>query len=290
MTTTHLYHPNPALASFVAYYLVVTGAMDGPVRHTLSAKGAAALMFPFKAPSDTYMYDFNGSCLPKKILDEPALVGPSSTHSKVFMSGELNFVVVVLQSTGVYHFLKETVRSTTNYVNTFDNFGLFKPFSDLQDRLWEVHQPADAIHLIEQALYIYFNAHNRTFFANDFTHITQYVLGKEGMLSVGDLRKKFNCSERYLENHFACQTGLSPKSFIRIARFRALMCYALSHSGVSWMNLVAQFNYTDQSHLIKDFYHYTGDSPARYFPKFSAIEHLLKQDTVDMGGRLLLQK
>lgn len=276
MVNSQLQFPNPALSPFVAYYIAINGTLDAPMHNILSAKGSAALMFPFGAPCDTYMYDFNGHRMPKMVLDEPVLVGPSSTHGKVFMGDKLHFIVVVLQSTGIYHFLKQSVQETTNDVNTLDYFGIKRPFDELQERLWRVKHPNAAIQLIESYLHRYFDAHY--FRPNDCSRMTRYILDTQGILSVGALCKTFKRKERYLQQHFIAQTGFSPKTFIRLARFRMLMRHALSNPNASWLDLTAQFEYFDQSHLIKDFYCFTGASPARYFSDFRFTEQLLKQD------------
>jgi len=49
------------------------------------------------------------------------------------------------------------------------------------------------------------------------------------------------------------------------------------------MEMVARFQYNDQSHLIKDFHDFTGSSPVRHFAQYGYAETLLKQNEAGLS-------
>ena len=66
----------------------------------------------------------------------------------------------------------------------------------------------------------------------------------------------------YLEATFK-YVGYSPKELLRFLRFKQVVAYILQNKGkkTDWIEIANKFGYFDQSHLIKDFKHYTGASP-----------------------------
>jgi AraC-like DNA-binding protein len=69
-------------------------------------------------------------------------------------------------------------------------------------------------------------------------------------------------SIRSYERQFACEIGMSPKQFARLARFaRAIDLKRRSRD--SWLNISCDLGYFDQMHMIRDFRVFGGDTPGR---------------------------
>lgn len=90
------------------------------------------------------------------------------------------------------------------------------------------------------------------------------IVQTAGQVRIRVLSEQERISTRSLTRKFTEQVGMSPKQYGQIIRFRSVMNYLLTHPGVSWLDIVYRFGYHDQSHLIKDFQHITGMSPAHY--------------------------
>jgi methylphosphotriester-DNA--protein-cysteine methyltransferase len=91
------------------------------------------------------------------------------------------------------------------------------------------------------------------------------ILRRGGGLSTGALLRGMSIGERQLERRFREKVGLGPKQLARIIRFRKVLT---EHEGGcldGWSALAHDCGYYDQSHLIRDFKEFSGQSPTSYF-------------------------
>jgi AraC-like DNA-binding protein len=82
--------------------------------------------------------------------------------------------------------------------------------------------------------------------------------------SVESMVKRSGVSHRRFIALFRRSVGLTPKSYLRMARFqRALQCFKQGKA-VSLAQIAAQTGYSDQSHFNRDFLEFSGVTPATY--------------------------
>lgn len=83
------------------------------------------------------------------------------------------------------------------------------------------------------------------------------------LLRVAALAQQLGVSERALERRFRSAVGLTPVSFRRLARFRAVL--RLHAAGLhDWAALAATAGFSDQSHLVRDFGELAGLTPTAW--------------------------
>ncbi|MDX1909655.1 MAG: AraC family transcriptional regulator [Bacteroidia bacterium] len=279
-----LVYPTVALSPYVISFAVISRTFETMQQEIISARGVPMLMFPFKAPSDTsFIHGLDGSAYPHRLLDSPALLTANSTFAQTHFYGEVNFVMVLLQMTGAYHFLRGSVKGMADQVNLLRFYGNPPDLRELQERLWDVTDKMEACTLVETYLLRYFSRKRPTRL-NDISPVTRYLMKTSGQDTVETLRARFKCSERWLQEQFAEQTSLSPKNWLRLLRFRAAASYWLHHPGCSWFDLVVKFGYTDPSHLNRDFQQYAGSAPARHFARYGELEARLGINEPGMFG------
>lgn len=105
---------------------------------------------------------------------------------------------------------------------------------------------------------------NRMASAGEVDGALHRIVRTQGQVKVDDLSVRERISTRSLTRKFTEQVGMSPKQYTRVIRFRSVMNHLLTTPGVSWLDIIHQFGYYDQSHVIKDFQLMTGHSPAHY--------------------------
>ncbi|MDX2249536.1 MAG: AraC family transcriptional regulator [Bacteroidia bacterium] len=276
--------PHPALEPFVLFYAVTRGFFATSENHVMSARGLPMLIFPYKSPSSTsYRYGLEGgNVYPRQMLDKPALLTSTDMFSQSHFAGDIHFVMVMLQMTGGYHFLRSGVNGLSSQVNLLDNYGMPSYFDELQERLWEVEEPQAAVAMIEPYLIRHF-CRQKALKINDLTPVSDYMMRMPpGNLTVKDLTKKFRCSDRWLERNFAQQTGMAPKTWLRVLRFRAAVSYLEYYPGCSWMEIVVRFGYANHSHLINDFQQFAGSSPVFHVANYGRSEAMVGFNRSDL--------
>jgi methylphosphotriester-DNA--protein-cysteine methyltransferase len=73
--------------------------------------------------------------------------------------------------------------------------------------------------------------------------------------------------------------GLSPKEFARLIRFKSVMVESMMTPSVSWAKMIHDYGYYDQSHLIKDFRNYTGQTPTAFIKHIEPTDAPLRVNT-----------
>ncbi|MGC4053070.1 MAG: helix-turn-helix domain-containing protein [Paludibaculum sp.] len=63
---------------------------------------------------------------------------------------------------------------------------------------------------------------------------------------------------------FLEQTGVSPKLFCRVVRFRSLINRLAQDEDANWADLALDYGYYDQSHLVNEFRELSGLTPTSY--------------------------
>jgi len=86
-----------------------------------------------------------------------------------------------------------------------------------------------------------------------------WARARHGAAKVDWLAGQCGLSERQFRRQTIEQTGLPPKLLFRIWRFRRARALA---GRIPWAGLAAVCGYADQSHLIRDWREFTGDTPA----------------------------
>lgn len=100
-------------------------------------------------------------------------------------------------------------------------------------------------------------------------HAIEMIMHHEGDISMAAISKTLHISERHLLRTFTIEVGISPKLYARIVRFNRTCSFLEIHPKMKVQDVVYQFGYFDQSHLIHDFRRFSGKNPAGYFQGLS---------------------
>src|SRR5690606_11079020 len=95
----------------------------------------------------------------------------------------------------------------------------------------------------------------------------QAFIASHGRMKVDDVLKTSIICRRTLERLFSEYIGLSPKYYARSLRFVEAYRLQTKADAAHWSEIVQQCNYHDLSHYIREFKHFTGETPHRYFKR-----------------------
>lgn len=96
----------------------------------------------------------------------------------------------------------------------------------------------------------------------ELRHAIGAALERRGQLSVTALAQLAGIGRRQLERAFLVELGLRPKSFLRLLRFQGVFAAVPRGGAIDWAGLALDCGYADQSHLIRDFRSFSGETPA----------------------------
>jgi len=96
------------------------------------------------------------------------------------------------------------------------------------------------------------------------------ILSTAGQVSVDALAADAGISGRQLERRFLKEVGVGPKMLCRILRFQRVF-RAVENNDAGWAAVAADCGYFDQSHLIRDFQQFAGETPSVLFASVSPL-------------------
>jgi AraC-like DNA-binding protein len=92
-------------------------------------------------------------------------------------------------------------------------------------------------------------------------HCIQHVKNSNGILTVRDLQKIYNLSERQLERRFQTVAGVSPRHYIKITRFQEAIRLMKKREFKKFSDIAYALQYNDQSHFIRHMKDLSGLNP-----------------------------
>ncbi len=105
--------------------------------------------------------------------------------------------------------------------------------------------------------------------------VADALVRMERETGIGTLAHARGTSHRHFIALFSDATGLSPKRYARVLRFRRLLQAFAKLPAQPWIDLALAAGYSDQSHCIREFREFTGVTPRVYRRDSGARPHHL---------------
>lgn len=129
----------------------------------------------------------------------------------------------------------------------------------LRERLLEAGSPNQRLDVLEAA---FLRPPPTATTWDEITHAAAGLL-RSG-LGVRQVADRCATSPKTLIMRFRERTGMTPKTYARVERFQRIVRSALTPT--SWANVALDAGFADQAHMVREFRHFSGTSPARYRP------------------------
>lgn len=81
--------------------------------------------------------------------------------------------------------------------------------------------------------------------------------------SLDNIRQQTKYSYSTIERRFKSETGINPKHFFTLRRFKSALTQLIATRNTDWMDYVSDFGYFDQSHFIKEIKRFSGLTPSQ---------------------------
>ena len=99
------------------------------------------------------------------------------------------------------------------------------------------------------------------------------IIADKGQTQFSKVADEFQLGQRQIQRRFKASTGLTPKQFARIRRFREAAAELLQDKPRPWVTVAHDAGFSDQSHLIREFSQMIGLTAEELKQKHAAIDH-----------------
>ena len=175
-----------------------------------------------------------------------------TTHQKIGVFGAFfhPYAMSVIFNLPVHHL-------TNHNIAIADLLG--KEGRSLEEQIISATKTQERVKIISQ--FFENKLKHSTFNDSNLITVVQSIVQQRGVVNITNLCESHFLSQRNLERKFKDLTGFSPKTFARIVRFEESISTATTQQDLSLTELAYEFEYYDQSHMIKDFKKLSGESP-----------------------------
>jgi len=191
------------------------------------------------------------------------IAGQIKTAIQIQPTGRVSLFGVRFHPASAYPILKYRLHEFTDRIIALDL--VWGPLArEIESRILAAPRIHDKINIIERILLKRVNSGK-----HDKDHIVEAsvntILNRRGLVSIERLSNEISISRRQLEKKFKTYVGISPKLLARIIRFQHVVKIIAKNGSYDWPSIIFEYDYYDQSHLIKDFETLSGQNPSNYF-------------------------
>jgi len=171
-------------------------------------------------------------------------------------------VLVFFKEGAAASFFKQPIHELFGESVSLENFMLRSELLILEEKLQESKTDIEKISIVENFLIAIMNAS-----APDPLVVSaiSLIYKSKGNIRIKELLTDLHISQSAFEKRFRQVVGTSPKKFASIVRFKNTV--NLYNRNTSLTDLGYEAGFYDQAHFIKEFKHFTGDSPHTFFGK-----------------------
>jgi len=171
------------------------------------------------------------------------------------------------------YFFDEEISVFNDHVSDlYDVMG--KPAKTLHAQLMDMAGTDERIQLLEHFLLQRLQANQKkAHHINKVASILTSIQKEAEENNIGDIASTHGITPRYLHKLIYKHTGLSPKSFNKISRFRQSL-KLIAKDNYPFTAIAYDCGYFDQSHFIRDFKSFTGVTPSAYLETKAPLTHI----------------
>jgi AraC-like DNA-binding protein len=131
---------------------------------------------------------------------------------------------------------------------------------ELRQRLGEASSFAERVMCVERLL---MERVARMAMQSPMLDAADRILRARGTIRIASAAQFYGCTPRNFERQFVRQTGFSPKTYARVARFQCALDLKLLDPMRSWISIAHELQFHDQMHLVHEFQKIVGCGPTQ---------------------------
>ncbi|UOQ98956.1 helix-turn-helix domain-containing protein [Hymenobacter sp. 5317J-9] len=265
--------PHPALQPYVKEYLLCDfdfrGLAEIPTK-LLPARAEQSIIF---YPGEAFT-KVNSALNKRMVMPHTLLQGQPLTVWHHYYPRTFSLVKVIFQPGGLFHLLggAPMTEFTDAAIDAECVFG--KEMSEVIQQLMNTVRYAEMLAVVDAYLRQKFARLRRR--REPIDQLGRWLQADGPVASLDYLARQACLSFRQFERKFRERMGVSPKLFMRIARFNR--AYALKEQAPArdWLDIALACGYADYQHMVKDFKQFAGVTPTLFVEaEARSPEHIL---------------
>ncbi len=262
--------PMPALQPFVEQFIFYEANSTTTITQNLIPSNRQYVGFILKGNKQAFVPGtFDGS-LP---ISKSYVIGQLSRPIKVTYPGNIKILAIHFKPTGMYQLFGIPMNNFTNQVVAFETIAEIEGHAFIQELLGASCLKKQ-IAIAERFLLQKTKQENLRH-AKQVEHACNLIQKHHGNIRLKYLLEQVNMCERNFARCFLERVGISPKTFISIARINKALQMIENLSAFKWTDFAYQLNYVDQAHFNHDFKKFSGNNPTQYYYSRTDFEHFL---------------
>ena len=265
------FNPSTILSSFVECYFIwdSEGRLETPMVIESPPSGFCSIVFNYADPYYLQNKKYERLAVPMQFIS-----GQSIYSYKLFLEGEIGVAGIVFKPAALATIFQLPIYEYTE--ERIDLYKIFKkPVIDKYVTQIKIAGEEQKVHLLEEFLMQQYRIQKPE--PDYIDQAANYIVEHNGLLQVGDLLKDSCMSRRSFERKFFQKVGLSPKYYARLRRIGYLLTFVAGKRKADWPKIVAECEFYDQAHFIKDFKEFTGRSPQQYLKENTELANYVEK-------------
>jgi len=265
------FFPCSILSPFVECYFIWDS--EGSVETTMVIEsppnGFCSIVFNYADPYYLQNKKYERLAVPMQFIS-----GQSIYSYKLFLEGEIGVAGIVFKPAAL-----ATIFHLPIYEYTEERIDLYKVFKksivDKYANEIKISSEEQKVHLLEEFLMQQYRIQKPE--PDYIDQAANFIVEHNGLLQVSDLLKDSCMSRRSFERKFFHKVGLSPKYYARVRRIGHLLSFVAGKRTADWPKILAECEFYDQAHFIKDFKEFTGRSPQQYLKENTELANYVEK-------------
>ncbi len=198
----------------------------------------------------------------KKKLSELFLYGQTLQPVSLDVEGKHHYIVVQLYPFASKYLLGINPKILND--DCYDLLGIdYVDVEYYRQQLTETPELKSRIRLISELMSKLIKSHKLS--DNDkIEKAISIIINRKGQIRIKDILNEIYMTERTFERNFMSQVGLTPKQFAKIIQFKSSINILTQAKYNSLLDIGLESGFSDQSHFIRTFKSYTGQTPSYY--------------------------
>lgn len=253
MVETYTIYPCEALRPYVHHYWlmhVIGEVVSGDIMPPVSMKWVFHRSLPFALDNRTDHLSAANICMRYG----------QTVH--VHTESELDMICVFFQPYAAKMVLQMPCDEWAGKIDALDNIDDIA-FAQLKRKVLEADSNHEALLLIEDFLQKRIYSTETNLYLKPLQHVSRKIILKPN-IRTEQLAEEACLCERQFRTVFKENFGISPKQYLRFNRFMRLHRLIISNPTINLKDLILEGDFTDYSHLNKDFQHFVGLPPTEF--------------------------